>query len=87
MSWSKVEARRSSSSREELLTEDEVAQWLRVTPRMVRRLRAERRLKYLKVGRYVRFRPADVEEYLQFNEREAPSWVSQRASAGLGHSS
>ena len=43
-----------------LWTTEETADWLAVSPRMVRRLVAERRIPYVKVGRYVRFRPEDV---------------------------
>ncbi|HET6909106.1 MAG TPA: excisionase family DNA-binding protein [Mycobacteriales bacterium] len=37
---------------------------MRTTPRFVRRLVAERRIGFTKVGKFVRFAVADVEEYL-----------------------
>ena len=47
-----------------LLTMEEVAERLGTTPRHVRRLVFERRITYRKVGRYVRFHPDDVAEYV-----------------------
>jgi excisionase family DNA binding protein len=47
-----------------LLTMEEVAARLRTTPRHVRRLVFERRIAYRKLGRYVRFHPDDVDEYV-----------------------
>ena len=46
-----------------LWTAAETAQWLTVPERMVRRLVAERRIPFVKVGRYVRFRPQDVKDW------------------------
>lgn len=46
-----------------LWTAAETARCLTVPERMVRRLVAERRIAYVKVGRYVRFRPEDVQEW------------------------
>ena len=42
----------------------ETARYLNVSERYVRRLVAERRIPFLKVGRLLRFRPHDLEEYL-----------------------
>ncbi len=50
---------------EELLTAEELAALLRTTPRFVRRLVAERRIEYVKVGRSVRFREAAVIDYIE----------------------
>ena len=47
---------------ENLLTMEEVAERLNTTPRHVRRLVSARRIAYRKLGRYVRFHPADVDE-------------------------
>jgi excisionase family DNA binding protein len=49
---------------ERLLTLAEVAERLNTTPRHVRRLVFERRIAYRKLGRYVRFHPDDVAEYV-----------------------
>ena len=49
---------------DKLLTLQDVAARLNTTPRHVRRLVFERRIAYRKLGRYVRFHPDDVEEYV-----------------------
>jgi len=49
---------------DDLLTADEVARRLRATPRFVRRLVAERRIEYVKVGRLVRFESRAVADYI-----------------------
>jgi len=51
------ESRRSGGR---LLTIEEAAERLGVTPRMIRRLTTSRRLPFVKVGRLVRFREADI---------------------------
>ena len=48
-----------------LLDVDELAERLNISVRHVRRLVAERRVPYLKVGHLVRFAPAAVDEWLQ----------------------
>ena len=50
------------SPRARLLTIEEAADRLGVTPRMIRRLTADRRLPFVKVGRLVRIRDADIAE-------------------------
>jgi excisionase family DNA binding protein len=55
---------------ENLLTMEEVAERLNTTPRHVRRLVSTRRIAYRKLGRYVRFHPADVDEYIAANRVE-----------------
>ncbi|MEV4756005.1 helix-turn-helix domain-containing protein [Micromonospora sp. NPDC049559] len=52
---------------DELLTPDEVAARLRATPRFVRRLVAERRIAFVKVGRLVRFEASAVTAYIDRN--------------------
>ncbi|MET7401176.1 helix-turn-helix domain-containing protein [Dactylosporangium sp. NPDC005572] len=52
---------------EELLTGEQVAALLKTTPRFVRRLVADRRIEYVKVGRSVRFRPIAITEYIERN--------------------
>lgn len=46
------------------------AERLGVSSRWVRRAVAERRIPYFKVGRYVRFNVADLEQYLADNRVE-----------------
>jgi excisionase family DNA binding protein len=66
----------------ELLSLEDVAKRLDVPPRFVRRLVAERRITYHKVGRYVRFHERDIADYLAANRVEAmqASTVHRRAS-------
>ena len=48
-----------------LLAINEVAERLNVTPRFVRRLIAERRIRYFKLGRHVRLAEDDVTEWVR----------------------
>jgi excisionase family DNA binding protein len=43
---------------------EEAAERLRVTPRFMRRLVAERRIPFFKIGKYVRFDVADLEQWI-----------------------
>ncbi|WP_033344548.1 helix-turn-helix domain-containing protein [Catenuloplanes japonicus] len=64
---------------DELLTSAEVAARLKSTIRFVRRLVAERRIAYVKVGRLVRFEPADVEAYIRAQRIEPTDRAQIRA--------
>jgi excisionase family DNA binding protein len=68
---------------EELLTSEEVAALLRKTDRFVRRLVAERRIAYVKVGRSVRFEPSAVVAYIEGN-RVVPMTRAQLRRSYLG---
>lgn len=48
-----------------LLDVDALAHRLAVSPRFVRRLVDERRIRFLKIGRHVRFDPADVQRWIE----------------------
>ena len=48
----------------QLLTIDQLAERLGVSVRHVRRLVAERRVPYIKVGKFVRFDPAEIAGWL-----------------------
>lgn len=50
-----------------------VAQVLGVTPRHIQRLVAERRIPYLKIGRFVRFDRAELDAWLVQQRREVRS--------------
>jgi excisionase family DNA binding protein len=54
-----------------LLDQSELAERLGITERHVRRLVAERRIPFVKVGRFVRFEPAAVNEWLDRSKVEA----------------
>jgi len=53
-----------------LLTVPEAAEYLSVSERYVRRLVTERRLRHTLVGRFVRFAPADLDDFLAAGLRE-----------------
>jgi excisionase family DNA binding protein len=67
-----------------LLTLVEVAERLNTTPRHVRRLVFERRIAYRKLGRYVRFHPDDVAEYVAAHRVEAARPAAGRLRAAGG---
>ena len=48
----------------DLLTVEQAADYLNITDHFVRRLIRERRIQFLKVGRLVRLRRTDLEDYL-----------------------
>jgi excisionase family DNA binding protein len=48
----------------QLLTIDQLAEGLGITVRHVRRLVAEKRVPYLKVGKLVRFDPDEIKQWL-----------------------
>lgn len=54
------------------LTVREAAAYLNVTERYMRRLVAERRVAYHKLGRLLRFRPSDLDQLLQAGRIEPP---------------
>jgi excisionase family DNA binding protein len=54
-----------------LLTVPEVAERLNTGERMARRLIAERRVPTVKIGRHVRVRAADLEQWIESNTRPA----------------
>ncbi|MDA8045683.1 MAG: helix-turn-helix domain-containing protein [Actinomycetota bacterium] len=60
-----------TSSSAQLLTIEQLAEQLATSIRHIRRLVAERRVPYIKVGGLVRFDPAEVQE-----------WIDQRRVAG-----
>jgi excisionase family DNA binding protein len=59
-----LDPRRRNEMDDELLTADQVAARLKATPRFVRRLVAERRIAFVKVGRLVRFEESAVAAYI-----------------------
>ena len=69
-------------SRDSLLNIAEAAEWLGVTPRLVRRLAQERRLPSGKVGRSVRFRRQDLEDHFDKHMRPVGRDRADRPQAG-----
>jgi excisionase family DNA binding protein len=62
------------------MTSEDVARRLRSTTRFVRRLVAERRIEYVKVGRLVRFEPAAVAAYIEANRVQPVDKLELRRS-------
>ena len=60
------------TERQAPLTLSEAAAYLNVTERYVRRLVAERRVAYHKVGRLLRFLPADLDALFEAGRVEVP---------------
>jgi excisionase family DNA binding protein len=58
-------------SPQRLCSIDEAAEHLGVSVRFVRRLVAERRIRHMKVGRYVRFDRTDLDAFVAAGVREA----------------
>lgn len=71
---------RSSTLNGALLDIGAVAEALSVTPRHVQRLVSERRIPYLKVGRFVRFDPAELNVWLD-KLRVEPERYAPRSDA------
>jgi excisionase family DNA binding protein len=60
----------NTNARDPLLDVDAVAQALGVTSRHVRRLVAERRIPFFKVGKFVRFDPGELDVWLDQQRME-----------------
>ena len=56
----------------ELWTEDELAAYLRATPRFVKRICVERRIRYVLIGGRRRFDPADVAAFIEAEKKGGP---------------
>ena len=52
-----------------LLTVDELAEWWKVSPRYIRMLLNRKELPYFKLGRVVRIRKHDAQNYLDLRKR------------------
>lgn len=65
---------------EGLITADELARELKVTPRFIRRIVADRRIEYIKAGRCVRFTREAVEDYKRRNTFAALTRAELRRS-------
>ena len=54
-----------------LLDVDAAAEYLSVTPRFIRRLVAERRVPFVKLGRHLRFDPSDLDRFIDAGRVDA----------------
>jgi excisionase family DNA binding protein len=67
---------------DELLTVEEVAERLHTSVRFVRRLISERRIRFVKLGKFVRISSADVEDFVSAGRVEPRvALLSSRAAA------
>ncbi len=57
----------TNSTTAPMLTMAEAAEYLAVTNRMMRRLQSERRVAFVRVGRHIRFRPVDLDAFIEDN--------------------
>jgi excisionase family DNA binding protein len=62
----------AGNGEERPLTIAEAAEYLNVSERFIRRLVAERRVPYYKLGKFVRFRRRDLDAYLSSGRVERP---------------
>jgi excisionase family DNA binding protein len=60
-----IDTTKEPTEMDRMLNIDQVAERLGTSPRFVRRLIAERRIAFTKVGRHVRFTAADVETFIR----------------------
>jgi len=67
-----------------LLTRKEAADVLATTERHLRRLVHERRIGFVKVGRFVRFREADIADFVEENRTAAKDAASPPSSVAPG---
>ena len=71
---------------DQLLTIDEAAARLGTGERFVRRLIAERRICFHKIGRHVRISSTDLQEFVAASRVESvPMWSGPRSVGSLGH--
>jgi excisionase family DNA binding protein len=68
-----------------LLTVEEAAERMRTKPRFIRRLIAERRIAFVKLGRHVRIAEADIAAFIKAGRVDAidtpETWPARKRSA------
>lgn len=69
-----------------LLTEPEAAEALRVCPRTLRKARREGRLRYVLIGRAVRYSPDDLEAFVESSKQENQPCEKRPRSTSKGKS-
>jgi len=69
----------------ELWDVDRLAEFLGKTPRFVYRLTSEKRIRFVKLGRDIRFDPSDVADYVERLKTGADP-ASPTAAKPVGHS-
>lgn len=66
-----------------LFTINEAAEYLTVTPRMVRRLVEERRIPKVKLGKFVRLHRDDLDAFIADSRVDGAEWRNQGATVRL----
>jgi excisionase family DNA binding protein len=64
-----------------LLTVDQAAERLGTTPRFIRRLRAERRIAVIKLGKHIRIDSNDLDAYITASRRNPTAELRERVAA------
>ena len=79
----------ASGSRSRYLSIVEAADYLNVGVRFMRRLVADRRIRYFKVGKFLRFDPSDLDAFVMAGEVQVGqddlvdgTWMTARRLAG-----
>ena len=57
-----------------LLSTEEVAAWLRVKPCTIRKWTCYNRIPFVKIGRKVGFRPANIERWIEVGNPQMKKW-------------
>jgi excisionase family DNA binding protein len=74
-----------SQPADQLLTVEEAANRMRTKPRFIRRLIAERRIAFVKLGRHVRIAEADIAAFIKAGRVDAIDtpeiWPARKRSA------
>jgi excisionase family DNA binding protein len=84
--WHSTEVYVRTVSKQKLLGVEEVAGRLGVTQRYVRRLVAERRIRFIKVGHLLRFEGSDLDDWIEQNCTEPIEAMSLRIPSSSGPS-
>lgn len=71
----------AEASFSKLLDTSEAAKFLRMGKRTVQELVAARKLAFIKIGRSVRFDPADLRAFVEANRIKAAGWKKPQAAA------
>ncbi len=68
----------TETARTQLLTPEEAAERLSTTKRFIRRLVEERKITFIKVGRFIRFTDADLDTYIAERKVSPGEWYVPR---------
>ena len=60
------------AARERYLSPDEAAEYLNVSVGFIRRMASERRVRHYRLGKFIRFDPADLDAFAEVKELTGP---------------